>query len=298
MSIITSRNRRNPGGARPGSSRADSAADGTGTGTGTETLESSPADGSAAFAVGLLASRLGLVAVATVTTWLMLAAAGFTVPFPPGPLFATVALLPVNIVSLVLVRRLVHRSGGTVRALLGFERSRFGRDVLWGLLWLAVLYLPFVVTVMAVMWALHGPVMFERFETVFFDPSAVPGLPAAVLAVLAVVAVVSFAPLNAPAEELVYRGYAQRGLATRLPVSVAITISAVAFGLQHAFFAPTLDAAIVYVCAFTVWGAVSGVIVNRQGRLMPVVVAHFLVNLIMTAPALVFVFLPDLIGAS
>ncbi len=161
-----------------------------------------------------------------------------------------------------------------------------------------VLYLPFVLTIMAVMWALHGAAMFERFETVFFDPAGVPAMPGAVLAVLAVVAVVSFAPLNAPAEELVYRGYAQRGLASRLPVAAAIAISAVAFGLQHAFFAPTVDAVVVYVCAFTVWGALSGIIVHRQGRLMPVVVAHFLVNLIMTAPAVVLLFLPDAIGAS
>lgn len=249
-------------------------------------------------AVALLATRLALVALATLATWLVLAAAGAAVPFPPGPLFATVALLPVNIVSLLLVRHLVHRTGGTVRGLLGFERARLGRDVLWGLLWLVVLYLPFVLTVLAVMWALHGAAMFDRFETVFFDPDAIPALPGTLLAVLTVVAVVSFAPLNAPTEELVFRGYAQRGLATRLPVIAAIAVSAVAFGLQHAFFAPTVDAVIVYICAFTVWGAVSGLIVHRQGRLMPVVVAHFLVNLIMTAPAVVVLFLADPNGVS
>lgn len=36
---------------------------------------------------------------------------------------------------------------------------------------------------------------------------------------IAVVAVVSFAPLNAPVEEPVYRGYAQGSLARRWPVS-------------------------------------------------------------------------------
>lgn len=277
-------------GVRPGSSRADADA--------TAADRARASAWPARSAVALLGTRLALVGAASFATWLLLAAAGIGVPFPPGPLFATVALLPVNVASLLIVRHLVHRHGGTVRGLIGFERARLGRDLLWGLLWLVLLYLPFVVSIIAVMWALHGAAMFDRFETVFFDPAAMPALPGPALAVLVVVAVLSFAPLNAPAEELVYRGYAQRGLASRLPVGGSIAVSALAFGLQHAFFAPTVDAVVVYVCAFTVWGALSGIIVQRQGRLMPVIVAHFLVNLLMTAPASVLLFLPDAIGAS
>lgn len=109
------------------------------------------------------------------------------------------------------------------------------------------------------------------------------------LVVLAVVTVVTFAPVNAPVEELLYRGSAQPNLARRWPVPAAIAATAVAFGLQHVFFAPTPDAVLVYLCAFTVWGLGAGIIVHRQGRLFPMIVAHLVVNLAASAPALVVV---------
>lgn len=106
--------------------------------------------------------------------------------------------------------------------------------------------------------------------------------------VLAVVAVRTFAPLNAPAEEAVYRGYAQTHLGAVWPTALAVGVCSVAFGLQHAFFAPTADAMVEYVVAFTVWGIGSGLIVLRQGRLLPVTISHVVVNLMTSSPAVVF----------
>ncbi|MDN5756302.1 MAG: hypothetical protein L0H32_11150, partial [Micrococcaceae bacterium] len=60
------------------------------------------------------------------------------------------------------------------------------------------------------------------------------------------------------------------------------------FGAQHAFFAPTADAMIVYVVAFTVWGIGSALIVLRQKRLLPITIAHFIVNLFTSSPAVIF----------
>jgi membrane protease YdiL (CAAX protease family) len=77
---------------------------------------------------------------------------------------------------------------------------------------------------------------------------------------------------------------------------VAILIPAVLFGLQHAWYAPTPDAVLVYVCAFFVWGLGAGVIASRQRRLLPLIIAHFTVNLFTTLPALAIPFIP--IGAS
>ena len=134
------------------------------------------------------------------------------------------------------------------------------------------------------MWLLHGRAMFGAFESVFFDPDSVPDLAPAVLTALAVVAVLTFAPLNAPAEELVYRGYGQQRLARRMPLAAAIAVSAALFGVQHVFYAPTPDAVVVYVCAFFVWGLGSGIIAHRQGRLMPIIIAHGIVNLGTTRP--------------
>ena len=124
----------------------------------------------------------------------------------------------------------------------------------------------------------------------FFDAEAMPALDPVVLAVLAVVAVLTFAPLNAPTEELVYRGYSQGGLARRWPIVWAILVPAALFGLQHVWFAPTPDAVVVYACAFFVWGLGSGIIARRQGRLLPLVIAHGLVNLLATLPALAIPF--------
>jgi uncharacterized protein len=240
--------------------------------------------GSTRAGLGLLLVRLVLVALVSGLGTLVWWAATGSAPFPPGPLVSSLALLPVNLLCLWLVRRLYREQGRGLREVFGGSP----RDLGWGLLWVAVLWVPFVVTVLGVMWLLHGGAMFTAFQTVFFDPDAVPEVPFAAALTLGVVTVVTFAPLNAPAEELVYRGYAQSALARRWPAAAAIACSAVAFGLQHAFFAPTVDAMIVYIGAFTVWGLGSGLIVAWQGRLLPITIAHFLVNLATSSPALVF----------
>jgi len=243
-------------------------------------------------ATGLLAGRVALVGVASVAVWAVFLPTGATA-FPPSPLFAVLGMVLVNLVCLWWVRRLVHDRGGRLRDLIGYARARLGRDILWGLLWLVVLYVPFALTVLGVMALQYGARTFEAFETVFFDPASVPDLPQWAMSMLAVVAVLTFAPLNAPVEELVYRGYGQRGIATRMPIAVAIVVSALFFGAQHVFYAPTASAVLVYACAFFVWGIGSGIIAHRQGRLLPIIVAHFLVNLFSTAPALAIAWLPQ-----
>lgn len=243
--------------------------------------------------LALLIGRVVLVGAACTAVWICLGLMGAWTPYPPAPLFAAIAMLPVNVLCLFWVRGLLRREGRGLQDLIRFSWRRLGVDILFGLLWVVVLSLPFAVTIVGVMWLLHGDAMLGAFETVFFDPDSVPVLPQGVLAVLAVVAVLTFAPLNAPAEELVYRGYGQQGLARRLPLAAAIGISAVLYGVQHAFYAPTADAVLVYVCAFFVWGVGSGVIAYRQGRLMPIILAHGLVDLGTSAPALVILFLPQ-----
>jgi len=247
--------------------------------------------GALAWGFGLPALRVLLVAAACTLAWLLLVATVGPSAFPPPPLVAAVAMLPVNVVCLGLVVRRIRATGGSATSLIGYRRGRLAGDVLWGLLWLAVLYVPFAMTIMLVMWALHGDAMFTAFETVFFDPQAIPPLSPAVAAVLAVVAVVTFAPLNAPTEELVYRGSVPHDLARRMPLPAAILVSAALFGLQHVWYAPTPDAVLVYVCAFFVWGIGSGIIAWRQGRLLPLIIAHGLVNLLTSLPALAVPFL-------
>ena len=214
----------------------------------------------------LLIARVGLVALATTIAWLVMVGVDGPGSFPPSPMFASLSLLPVNIVSLWLVARFLRSEGQSLRSL----------------------YLPFVAAIMGTMWALHGPEMFTAFETVFFDPQAAtiahPGWGLA----LGIIAVLTFAPLNAPAEEAVFRGYSQARLLRRWPVLATVLVCSLAFGAQHAFFAPTADAMIVYVVAFTVWGIGSALIVLRQKRLLPITIAHFIVNLMSSSPAVIF----------
>lgn len=243
------------------------------------------------WAIGLPLLRAMLVAAASAATWLIVSAFEPGVVFPPPAMLAAVAMLPVNIVCLLLVARLLKRQGRSIRELLGFDPRRLGRDLLWGLLWLVVMYLPFTGTIMLVTWIQHGSEMFDAMETVFFDPTAVPTLTPIAWAVLGIVAALTFAPLNAPAEELVYRGYSQGELARRRPAALAIVIPAALFGLQHVWYAPTPDAVVAFIAAFFVWGICSGLIYLRQRRLMPLVFAHGLVNLFFSLPALAMPFL-------
>lgn len=245
-------------------------------------------DADARGAIALVLLRLGLVGLGAVVTTLTLHGIGIAAAFPPSPVYSTLALLPINVVCLALVLRLLHRRGQRARDLIGYRPGRLGADILWGFLWLTVLYIPFAATIMGVMAVLHGGELLSQFEAVFVGADPGPAVAPTAALVLGVLTVVTFAPLNAPTEELVYRGLAQRALLGRLPTPLAIALPALAFGLQHVFYAPTPDAVLVYGAAFFVWGLGSGLIYLRQGRLLPLIVAHGVVNLIANLPALVF----------
>ncbi|WP_152363675.1 CPBP family intramembrane glutamic endopeptidase [Microlunatus speluncae] len=236
-------------------------------------------------AVTLPVIRVALVGVATVLTWLILVAAGQHPAFPPAMLSA-LAMLPVNIATLLLLRQRLRREGRRLRDLIGFSAARLPRDLLWGLLWFMVLQTLFLAVIFLIMGLRYGSGLFEAFATIFVDDSAMR-LSVPVTIVLAVITAITFAPLNAPAEELVYRGYAQTELARhRWPTALAIGLPALLFGAQHLFYAPTAAAMPVFGVAFVVWGIGAGLIVLRQRRLMPMIIAHLLVNLLTSLPLL------------
>src|SRR5690554_2795172 len=96
---------------------------------------------SRALAAAVALHRVPLLAIAAALTVGLFALSGNEVPFPASG-YGALYILPVNVLSLVLVRWLVHREGRRLRDLIGFSRKRLGRDILWGVLWLVVLYLP------------------------------------------------------------------------------------------------------------------------------------------------------------
>jgi membrane protease YdiL (CAAX protease family) len=187
---------------------------------------------------------------------------------------STIAVTLTNVVNLALLRRVVHRSGGRLRDLIGYDRTRIGRDIAWGLCWWFVLGVPFFAAVsllvLVLFWLGVGAgdlqsAYVSTFVGVYGEVTAMP-LPSWLLLVVGVV----FPFLNAPTEELHYRAFAQP--------RVGIGVMAVAFGLQHLAFSPSWQAAVVYGVAFLLWGTVAGLIYRRQRRLVPLIVAHFLTN--------------------
>src|SRR5690606_26459164 len=127
---------------------------------------------------------------------------------------------------------------------------------------------------------------FAAMETAFVNPETTVLVAQPWGAVIGLVAFVTFAPLNAPVEELAFRGIAQRGLGG----VAGIVVPSIAFGLQHAWFTASGAAAVAMFAAFTVWGLGSALIVRWQRRLLPILIAHVLVNLGTSAPAAIFGF--------
>ncbi|RCK61393.1 CPBP family intramembrane metalloprotease [Microbacterium sorbitolivorans] len=223
----------------------------------------------------------------TLVMWLILRAATGTAAFPPNTTWATLGLLPVNAICLLAVRRFYRDEGISLREALGIRKGRIGRDVLWGLLWLFVLAVPFMAAISGTVFALYGGDAPAAFETIFFDPAEEEPMHPGALLAISIVAVVPFMLINALTEELVFRGYALEGIASRWGGAAAIVATAVAFGAQHVFFAATAPGMLVYAIAFTVWGLCAATIVRRQGCIFPVLIAHWIVNVMMSSPAIV-----------
>lgn len=250
--------------------------------------EAAAATHSAGRAWFLLAVRLGSILILTVVMWLLIRAATGVASFPPSTTWATLGLLPVNMLCLVLVCSFYQAEGVSLRAALGIQKGRIGRDVLWGLLWLFVLNVPFMAVVAGTVFLLHGNDAPSAFATIFYDPASSVPMEPVVLLVISLVAVVPFMLINAPTEELVFRGYGLDGIASRWGATVAMFATSLLFGAQHILFAATVLGMLVFFIAFTVWGLCAAVIVRKQGRLLPVVIAHWIVNIMLSSPAVLF----------
>lgn len=230
----------------------------------------------------LVAIRILLLfAFAALTAYILTLTSGASVSLALTPQLSALYFIPVNLIGLWLLMRHGRREGLSLAGMMDFDRRRIGKDFLLGLLWLFLLFIPFAIAINLVMLLMFGPAdMFMSFETIFApDPSQLVPLPAWFAWTSAVVIAVLFPLTNAPAEELTYRAHAQTRLLRRgNPAWVAIVISALAFGIQHVLLAPTPAAMLVYGVAFTFWGAGAGVIYLKGGRLMPLVLAHFITN--------------------
>jgi membrane protease YdiL (CAAX protease family) len=132
----------------------------------------------------------------------------FQFPFLPdlSPIYFTV----VNVLCFFLLHYILKREGRTIKELIGFRSERLGKDILLGFLWLFVLYVPFMLAILGTMFILYGTDLFQHFQTVFVGNGEIFTLtrPSWLMWLTACISVV-FPFLNAPIEELMYRGYAQ-----------------------------------------------------------------------------------------
>ncbi|MEK3889126.1 CPBP family intramembrane glutamic endopeptidase [Bacillus sp. FSL K6-3431] len=218
---------------------------------------------------------------------------GLDFHFPFLPDFSAIYFTVVNILCFFLLHYMLKKEGRTLKELLGFRSDQFGKDVLFGFLWLFVLYIPFVIAVMGTMFIMYGTDLFQHFQTIFAgDLEDINFARPRWLTWSAACVSLIFPFLNAPIEELMYRGYAQPLFIKRYKkVWVGIVIPSIGFALQHMMLAVSWQSAIVYASAFFLWGIGSGFIYYKQKRLFPLIVCHFIVNIAFSILPITFLIL-------
>ncbi|MBS4196771.1 CPBP family intramembrane glutamic endopeptidase [Lederbergia citri] len=200
-----------------------------------------------------------------------------------SPIYFTI----VNALCFILLHQLLKKEGRPLKELVGFQRERLWKDMLFGFLWLFVLYIPFLLAVISTMFIMFGPNFYMHFQTVFTGDT-IFARPQWLLWLSACVALI-FPFLNAPIEELMYRGYAQPFFLKHYQkVIPAIAIPSLGFALQHTMLAPSWQGTVVYFVAFFLWGIGSGIIYYKQKRLFPLIVCHFIVNIAFSVVPIIF----------
>jgi membrane protease YdiL (CAAX protease family) len=221
--------------------------------------------------------RLPLILAGSAIAILAYQFAGIPAGLAAGLGWSTLTLTIVNLLDLEL---LVWRSkveDFDLKQMIGFQRHLLVRDLVTGVAWSVLLGGLLLSGVFTVIFLLHGTNGFANLESVFVGNA---GFSFPLPVWMAVVSAVAFPLLNPLVEELHYRGYTQpRLIATTNSLSTGIVLTAIGFGLQHVVFAVTLSSALAYAAGFFLWGLGAGLIYERQGRLVPLIIAHFISNL-------------------
>ncbi|WP_347348263.1 CPBP family intramembrane glutamic endopeptidase [Nigerium sp.] len=205
-------------------------------------------------ALGAVSLTLRTLGVAHAATW--------------GPLSLNVAIVGVDVLTLLVVVRLLARDGQSLRGVIGRFR---GADVAWGLL----IALGLMIVLLAVTYAgnllMYGgapprPAGGEGFRVpVWFGLWATLLMPVTI----------------AFAEEVLFRGYLQPRWSARLGSLAGLVVTAVFFGLQHVVFAwGNPQAAVVRFAATFAGGLLLGLLARKFGRLWPLIIGHWLADVV------------------
>jgi membrane protease YdiL (CAAX protease family) len=221
--------------------------------------------------------RLPLILAGSATAILAYQFAGVPAGLAAGLGWSTLTLTIVNLLNLGL---LIWRSNAEhfdLKRTIGFHRDLLGRDILLGFALSILLGGLLLIGVFAAIFLLHGKDAFAGLQSVFVGDA---DFSFSIPVWMAVVSAVAFPLLNPLVEELHYRGYTQPRLVTAFrSFPAGIVLTAIGFGLQHVVFAVTLSSALAYAAGFFLWGLGAGFIYHRQGRLVPLIIAHFISNL-------------------
>jgi CAAX protease family protein len=202
---------------------------------------------------------------------------GHPVGIAAGLGWSTLTLTIVNVLNLGLLMWRSNVESFDLKKMIGFRWNLLGRDILLGVAWSLLLGGLLLIGVFGIVFLLYGANGFANLETVFVGNADFSfSLPSW----LALVSAVAFPLLNPVVEELNYRGYTQPRLIAALQnIPSGMLLTALGFGLQHVVFAVTLSSALAYANGFFLWGLGAGFLYQRQGRLVPLIIAHFISNL-------------------
>ncbi len=224
--------------------------------------------------------RLPLILLGNGAAVLALRLAGSPVGIATGAVWSTMSVTLANVVCLGLLEWRARAEGFRLRDALGLRRGRLLRDVAEGALWSLVLFALALAGFLAAASAVQRIAGLTFAQLYLGEAELSFALPQWLTVLMVAISGIVFPIVNAPVEELQYRGYAQpRLIAASKRTWLGTCIPALGFALQHVAFAFTVAAAPVYVAGFFLWGLGAGLIYNRRRRLAPLVVAHFISNL-------------------
>lgn len=215
-----------------------------------------------------LALRLALLLVGGVLASALIAISGVSHGATWSGLALNVVVVVVDVITLAILARTLTSEGSSLSSLFGKFRPRdAGVGLGLGLL-LLVAFL--AATFLANLAVYQGP-----------PPLGTPDPGFRVPLWFGLWCVVVMPVTIALAEEAWYRGYLQPRWSARIGTWPGLLVVALAFGLQHVAFAlASPQAATSRVLATFAIGVLFGVLFRKVGRLWPLVVAHWLVDVV------------------
>jgi membrane protease YdiL (CAAX protease family) len=221
--------------------------------------------------------RLPFILAGSVIAILAYQVAGIPAGAAAGLGWSTLTLTIINLLNLGLLVQRSKVEGFDLKKVIGFHWRLLGRDIVMGIVLSLLLGGLLLSGVFGIVFLLYGANGFANLETVFVGEADFSfSLPSW----LALVSAVAFPLLNPVVEELHYRGYTQPRLIAALQnIPAGVLLTAVGFGLQHVIFAVTISSALAYAAGFFLWGLGAGLLYQRQGQLVPLIIAHFISNL-------------------